>query len=236
MACTPAVGDSFAAQARRPWVLRHALLAAAAVAVAGAVLAAEAVTVGGEDYAGDGAAAAARGLRGPGGAVRTYRLPSVTAHEASAEDGASARPLRIGIGRDFERLTGAVPHSRELEWRRAPDGGATAHLAVVSPGARALRAELAFERLPPGSEVRVYAPRSPTASVARVRLEGVRVAGTPGATASVWTPTVCGPVLAVELYLPPGAVTSSLRVAVPRLSHLDGCPWPTGSGGAAGER
>ena len=45
-----------------------------------------------------------------------------------------------------------------------------------------------------------------------------------GKPVEVWTPTVVGEQVTVELYLPPGANPDGVRLAVPLLSHLDADP------------
>ena len=66
---------------------------------------------------------------------------------------------RMGFGRDLAALGVAVPDQRDLRWQSVA-GGRAVTLALVSPGARALRARLRFSALPAGTEARVYAPSS----------------------------------------------------------------------------
>ena len=182
-----------------------------------------AVAVPGEEYVGDGAPAqpdAGGSLHRYAGVVRRYRLPAPTAAERKASAAPAGGPLRIGFGRSFQVLTGTVPDSRDLDWRRAPDGGAVARLEVVSPEARGLRAQLSFTAVPPGAAVRAYEPGASTAGGAALRIEPLREP----AAGPAWTPTLCGPVLGLEVYLPPGVAAEAVRFTVPRLSHLGRCP------------
>ena len=66
--------------------------------------------------------------------------------------------------------------------------------------------------------MRVYAPAAPAATL--VAVPSHQIAPGRNGAVSVWTPTVAGDALAVELYLPPGTSPAGLRVSIPRVSHL----------------
>ena len=181
-----------------------------------------------ELHAGDGERADARAARRQlRGVVRsppaTVRLPPPTADERDPgprDEGRRPASYRVGFGRAFAALAVDVPDQDDLVWQPTADGGRAATLAVASPGASALRAQLRFDAVPAGLEVRVYDPTGGPGNEAMVTLpEGPPAA--PGTLGSVWTATVDGATLAIEFYLPAGSKTAGLRFSIPRLSHLD---------------
>ena len=127
---------------------------------------AQAVGVGPEIFVGQPASpaevrtrAVPRAVAAPG---RTIELPPTTAAERSARSpDASAvapGPHEIGFGRDLARLRGSPVGTADLVWQDAADGARVASLAIVSPGAGALRAQLELTSPPETLEVAVLRP------------------------------------------------------------------------------
>ena len=174
-----------------------------------------------------GASQAPSGLRGSGsrGARRIVLPPPAVDERRSSvprsTDGGPVLP-RIGFGRDLALLTGSAPSVDDLAWEDLAAGGRAASLAIVSPGARALRLQLEISKAPPGLEVRFYDPEEAAARIEPVpRSELIRNGG--GAPATYWSPTVAGDGIAMELYLPAGT-TANLEMVVRRISHLEENP------------
>ena len=153
----------------------------------------------------------------PTDAVRA-RIPTSSEFDDPTAGAAKPRRHQVGIGRDFIRLTGAEPRSNALKWQRQPDGGLALALAVRSRGAKALRAQIDLRGVPAGLQVRVFDPAAPATTL--VAVPAPLLVPDPNGAATVWTPTVGGDTLAVELYLPPGTPSAGLRATIPRLSHL----------------
>ena len=157
---------------------------------------------------------------------RTFSLPAPTAGERAAQLDDTEPPVGptvelMGYGRDFDALSGAVPTADGLDWRPLRDGGLSAAMAVGSPGAAALRALLEFSGAPAGMQVRFSSPSAPAEAVtvppAELFANGTAQTG----TASYWSPPVEGDEIRIEIELPPGSIASDLRLAVPRVSHMD---------------
>jgi lysyl endopeptidase len=150
------------------------------------------------------------------GAVPQVALAPVDAGLLLREDAARARRdmnkvLRFGIGRAVRAA------AQDGSWYRLADGGRLWALDVVSPGALGLRLHLADLRLPrlrQGAEIAVYAPDAPE----RVTLYA---GDQPSLDGDLWTPTVFGERLRLEVRLPAGATeTDSLPFTIDRLQHL----------------
>lgn len=166
--------------------------------------------------------------RPPLPAQLVHRLPAPTPTERQRVEGDAEGPTRpvrrIGIGRDFEQLGGTVPDIAALPWSDTPDGGLATALAVVSAEAAAVRVRLVIEGAPPGLEVRVYDGAGTEATVTSVPAHQLPAAG---GSAELWTPTVPGDTVTVELCLPPDTAPGGLKVSIPVLSHLGADPSTT---------
>ena len=156
----------------------------------------------------------------------TVVLPPVRTQERSAglagDDGTpSPGPAIVGFGRDLGSLRGAAVGPQDLVWESTPEGGAAATVAIVSPGAAALRAQLLLTAPPPELEVGFYDPRDPERTVTWVPHDELRATHS-GADGGLvyWSPIVPGERIAVAFYLPPGA-SRKVVVSIPRVSHLD---------------
>ena len=156
----------------------------------------------------------------------TVELPPVRAQERSAgfagDDGTpSPGPAQVGFGRDLRSLRGDVVGPTDLVWESTPDGGTAATVAVVSPGAAALRAQLLLTAPAPELEVGFYDPRDPERTVTWVPHDELRATHSDADGGLVyWSPIVRGDRIAVAFYLPPGS-SRKVVVSIPRISHLD---------------
>jgi lysyl endopeptidase len=158
------------------------------------------------------------------GAVPQVALAPVDAGVLLREDAAREKRdlnkvLRFGIGRAVHAA------AQDGSWYRLTDGGRLWVLDIVSPGALGIRLNLADLRLPrlPQAEIAVYAPDAP----GRVTLYA---GDQPSLDGDVWTPTVFGERLRLEVRLPAGAGADSLPFTVDRLQHLYVDPLAKASG------
>ena len=150
-------------------------------------------------------------------------LPPVSAAERSPEllksrDAADAiatrpGPRPLGIGREVPPALASVELS-SLRWHPVAGGGIATRIAFRSPGAVALRTEIAyagphdgltlsFASTTAGSEV--FGPYSTS------DLE----------TMSRWSPLIDGDTMTIEIALPPGAVPAGRSLSIPRVAHND---------------
>ena len=143
-------------------------------------------------------------------------LPAPGEDELAALDPAAVPPI-FGFGRAIPAHQQMINGTR-LTWSPAPDGGRVAVFSVSSPSARSLRLQLDLAGLPPGVELRFYAPLG----VAEVT--GSLVTGEPGVGDGIWSPTVSGDTLAVEVFLPGTLSPAMLDIPVTRLSHMAADP------------
>ncbi len=167
--------------------------------------------------------AAASPLRRPASSSCRRRPPTNATTRRRRRTGSRGRPCTAwGSGGASKTIDVAVPDQAALRWRSTAGGGQVATFELLSPGAAGLRAQVVFEAVPAGTEVRVYDPDAPATTTEMVPLTAEwREELATGGAASVWTPTVAGDLLAVEFYLPRGAKQGDLRFSVPRVSHLD---------------
>ncbi len=162
-------------------------------------------------------------------APRVIALPALAPQkgEALAEPG---RPRQIGVGRLVAQAADPAATAPLLAWARSADGRRLAALSVQSPDARALRLGLRVEQLPPGTQLRVYAPGAEQV----VEVAGTEVlrtlqrnldAGATGAEAyTYWLPTVDGAEAVLEIELAADVDPSLLKVSLPEVSHLSTLP------------
>ena len=124
-----------------------------------------------------------------------------------------ASPPVVGLGRPIPAAQRFIQGTR-LSWHALADGSRIAVFSVRSPGAQALRLQLAPEDLPADVTLRFYAPGRPA------RVVGSVSAAELSAAMDYWTPTVDGDTIAVEIHLPAGATPADLAIALGRVSHL----------------
>lgn len=184
---------------------------ASLIAPAGAFAASSVSTVA----KGAGKSFLAEGFRAHPGSLRGQELdlgpidPLEVATAKAANRIAWEKRLQIGIGRPLRDVVAGAP-----PWERV-QGGFAAHWQIRSPGARALRVELALVRMAHGAEIRfsgagdsntVYGPFT----VAEV------ATGEPG----YWSPVLTGESAWVEIFVPDGLSPSDAALVPVQVSHL----------------
>ena len=156
------------------------------------------------------------------------RAPALSAPESTLPPKRRRGPTAIGVGRP-------VPSAHQgdlrgkLVWSNIDGGAIAAALQVASPGAKALRIALSAN-LPEGGEVRFFSPADSSQRF-RPRHPKEFAAGKGGTTAStaapptlLWSPTVTGETIGVEVTLPAQADLQSFALEVRRISHLQRTP------------
>lgn len=149
------------------------------------------------------------------------------ARERAASDAPKGVRPKIGFPREVAALGDSTAFAAQLNWENLPDGGRVAAVSIESPEATGLRIGLLVEALPRAATLRLYA-QTDRAS-ARVigggeildALARNRASGAAGAAArTYWLPMVAGTEATLEIELPAGIATDTVRVALPRVSHL----------------
>lgn len=127
------------------------------------------------------------------------------------------KPTQSGIARNAssEGATSALP---ALRWTRSRDGGLVSRIEITSPVALGLRVGLQVGGLNPRAELRFAGSSSPNQIVAM--MTGGEIARLADSRGIFWTPDTEGEKQVIEIYLPVGSLTSSVRLQAPLLSHL----------------
>ncbi|MEZ5453188.1 MAG: hypothetical protein R3E93_10320 [Thiothrix sp.] len=146
-------------------------------------------------------------------------LPPLTEGERThlqQQDEGGEKALRIGVGRNLPET--AAP--TDWAWRPVDDGLA-AHVGFVSSGAQRVRLQLKAQSLPAGVELRFYSPQEP-AVVYGPFTQADFVASTDGSAGAgqLWSPSVAGDTLKMEVFLPAGMQPAALNLLAPKLSHV----------------
>lgn len=152
------------------------------------------------------------------------------AHERSgggAPANAKGVPPKIGFPRTVDTLKDAAAMTALMGWTVLPEGGQVAAFSIVSPEAAGLRIGLRVHSLPREATLRLYVQGDKTATHS---IGGQEILGTiernlaSGASGDAahtyWTPLSVGSEATVEIELPAGIRTDTVRIAVPRISHL----------------
>jgi hypothetical protein len=162
--------------------------------------------------------------RAPKSSVHNIQLAEAA---APAEDSLTAtdKPARIGFARTLPALLTAHAVSDNLAWRTLSNGHRVAALSVTSPGAKGVRLGVRPGPLPEGTVLRFYAPNEAALEYPAAEIEDILARnvyfGEEGPEAHVfWSPVVDAETIVVEVDLPPDALPSDVRIALPQLSHL----------------
>ena len=150
-------------------------------------------------------------------------------------------PLRIGVHRDVPPAFQDDLLAR-LRWTILPDGAAVGVVTMTSPGAESIRVSLRA-RLPAAAELRFFRPRDAAAQAAPTVVDAVFTqadffvapaakapksiapqgkAGGPGAPKSaplLWSPSVGGDAIGIEITLPASARDKGAWLRVEKVAH-----------------
>lgn len=146
---------------------------------------------------------------------------------------------QIGIARDVPSLAKVSDLEAQLRWTDTGRGTRAAAFSVTSEGAKGVRVGLLVRGLPSGAVLRFYAqsggaPTEVTGEQVQASIDRNLQAGAPDEAAhTYWTPDFGGPETTVEIEIPAAAATSSVKLAVPRLSHYVVAPGDTEAQGIA---
>ncbi len=170
----------------------------------------------------DKSASATDLLLGSAAASRTILLPVPSDTErsalntksatASTRKSASSKRLAIGFARSVPTAENAFNLSA-VAWAPVAGGGSAAQLRVTSPGAAALRVELAVSGAPAGLMVRF-------AGSSGKQVFGPYPASTVAGGPVYWSPVLEGDTATIEFAIPAGVSPGEASVSVPMISHL----------------
>ena len=155
------------------------------------------------------------------------RAPALSAQESALLAPRRRGPAALGVGRPVPaEHQGDL--TEKLAWSSIEGGAIAAALQVASPGAKGLRIALSAN-LPEGGEVRFFSPTDSSLSFRPRRskeFSAGKVASASSATAAplLWSPTVAGEAIGLEVSLPASADLQSLALEVRRISHLERLP------------
>lgn len=145
-------------------------------------------------------------------------------------------PSKIGFPREVDALREPALMMSRLDWTPLPEGGQVAAFSITSPEAEGLRIALLVHSLPREATLRFYVQgdRSVTHHIGGQEILGMiernlASGDTSAAARTYWTPLSTGNEATVEIELPAGIRTDTVRLAVPRLSHLFLTPLQYGS-------
>ena len=130
--------------------------------------------------------------------------------KAQARTGDKGRPLQIGFARAVPDGAAALALEK-LQWVNTADGGRAARVVVTSPGASALRLGMSVAAIASGVSVRFAGSGGVFGPVTAAQMT---------ATKRYWSPVLDGDSATMELYLPAGVALSSVKIALPEVSHL----------------
>lgn len=124
-------------------------------------------------------------------------------------------PLQIGVGRAITETATPGALARHLFWYTLEDGSMVAAMRFVAEGAAGLRLGLQARSLPHGTRLRLQGGEEGS-DMELLSAESLAA----GSGELVWSADVDGPVITLEVELPPGTDVRELRLAVPQLSHF----------------
>lgn len=155
------------------------------------------------------------------------RAPALSAQKSTPLAQRRRGPTVLGVGRPVPaEHQGDL--TEKLTWSNIDGGAVAAALQVASPGAKALRIALSAN-LPEGAEVRFFSLEDSSQSFRPRRgkefATGKDAAAAPATAAPLlWSPTVTGEAIGVEVVVPTPADLQSFALAVRRISHLERLP------------
>jgi lysyl endopeptidase len=128
--------------------------------------------------------------------------------------GAKRGRLPVGFARIVPAAASAVPLAG-LPWQTGADGSGAARIALTSPGAAAIRLEIALVDAPPELTLRFQG------SASGAPVYGPFDAATVARDGAYWSPALEGDTATVEFALPAGVRPGAAVALLPRLSHLE---------------
>jgi hypothetical protein len=152
----------------------------------------------------------------------TAQIEKAKATQAKAGIG----PVQVGVGRAVPALNTSARTTKALTVAPQRDGGNILALSIHAGDAQGLRLGVLFYKLPARALVRVHAPGSTqavqfTGAEINALIEANIAEGATGDSARTWWgPVVEGPAATLNIYLPPGVLTSEVLFEVPLVSHL----------------
>lgn len=135
-------------------------------------------------------------------------------------------PTKVGVARHIAQTASVEAVSAMMSWSPSERGGKQSALRFASPSAKGVRIGVRVESLPVGTMVRFYSDASEkmfevSALEILTAIQRNLDAGDSSDNArTYWSPNMGGEAITVEFQIPPTAVASSVKVAVPRLSHV----------------
>ena len=124
------------------------------------------------------------------------------------------RPTVVGFHRDMPgEFEGDL--SPQLDWNRHADGSFVSSLAVTSPGAKSVRAGIRAELIA-GGEIRFFGFQSDE-RFAPITREDFHLQG--GEVQTLWSPTVEGDTIGIEIALPSEKARSAFSFHVDEVAH-----------------
>ncbi len=145
----------------------------------------------------------------------TLGEPSAEELKPLSEQSGQTKTFQVGI----ERTVPELPTVADWVWT-AVTGGQAGHFLLQSAGATRVRALLQLNQvLPDGVEVRVYVPDSPENTYGPYINADFNAQPELG-KGKLWTPSLSGDSLGIEVFVPTGIDTAQVQLQVPLLSHI----------------
>lgn len=168
-------------------------------------------------------------LQNAGSAPRATRVNLGPLVQARASGGGveGAGPLLIGTARVVPATTTFDGTQRQFLWQPTASGGQVAAISFTAQGAKGLRLGVLVRQLPGNAVLRVYNQSNPdevfqiSGHEVLQRIDANLSAGDNSEEAHTWwtLDLATGEESTLEIELPAGVPTQTLRIAIPRLSH-----------------
>jgi lysyl endopeptidase len=134
---------------------------------------------------------------------------------------------KTGFPRDIELLKTPEAVAKLVPWEALVGGGHIASISVSSPDAAGVRLGLVIEALPVEAMLRFYAQANKRVideisgrEILAILKRNIDSGDLTEGGRTYWTPKIVGTESSIEIELPPGISTQSVRISIPRLTHL----------------
>lgn len=162
-----------------------------------------------------------------GTTVPTHIALGALGQEKTESLGGGTGPRQVGVAREVNATRSAAQTAQQLQWQPTAVGGQIAALSMSAEGAHGLRLGVVVKQLPGSAQVRVYSQANP-GTVFQISGQEIlqliqrnTAAGDNSLDSQTWwTPDLGSDEVTLEVELPPGTPSSTLDVAVPRVSHI----------------